>query len=79
MTLQGKPTSQRPCMMFCYSILFVWTAQANGGAARGGVWRQAEGLTGEERHGNQADDRPGAGTALIKLAIEPVKVWNMMI
>lgn len=58
----------------------MWTAQANGGSAGGGVWRQAEGLTGEERLGSQADERPGAGTALIKLAIELVNliyaVWN---
>lgn len=74
LTLQGKPTSQMPSMMFCYSVLFVWTAQANGGAAGGGVWRQAEGLTREERHGGQADERPGAGTALIKLAIELVNL-----
>lgn len=67
MTLQGKPTSQSP--PWCSVMFCVWAAQANGGAAGGGVWRQAEGLTGEERPGSQADECPGAGTALMKLAI----------
>lgn len=60
LTLQGKPTSQSP--PWCSVTMLA--AQANGGAAGGGVWREAEGLAGEEGPGSQADERSRPGIAL---------------
>lgn len=43
--------TQTSIMAFYYACVCLCIAQADGGAAGGGVWRKAEGLEGEERPG----------------------------
>lgn len=50
----------------CFNLLCP-AAKTDGGAAGGGIWRQAESAAWKERAGVQGAECPGSGTVVIDL------------